>query len=83
VAEIFEGRHYGAIFGTITIALIRGGAACPWVAGVIHDASGTYRPAFQLAILCCIGSIVTIWLAAPRNVRSVSGRKLRSTILPH
>jgi MFS family permease len=79
VAEIFAGPHYGAIFGTITIALIGGGAAGPWVAGVIDDASGTYRPAFQIAILCCIVSILTIWLAAPRNVRSVPGRELRST----
>ena len=29
VAEIFEGRHYGAIFGTLNVALIGGGAAGP------------------------------------------------------
>jgi MFS family permease len=40
VAEIFEGRHYGSIFGIITIALIGGGAAGPWMAGAIHDAQG-------------------------------------------
>jgi MFS family permease len=79
VAEIFEGPHYGAIFGAITVALIGGGAAGPWVAGVIHDADATYRPAFQLAILCCIASTIAIWLAAPRNVRLVPGRKPRST----
>jgi hypothetical protein len=27
VAEIFEGPHYGSIFGTITVALLGGGAA--------------------------------------------------------
>jgi MFS family permease len=74
VAEIFEGPHYSAIFGAITIALIGGGAAGPWVAGVIHDANATYRPAFQLAILCCIVSIGAIWIAAPRKVRRVPGR---------
>jgi MFS family permease len=78
VAEIFEGPHYGAIFGTITIALIGGGAAGPWVAGVIHDANATYRPAFQLAILCCTVSIVAVWLAAPRKVRLVPGQMPRS-----
>ena len=35
VAEIFEGPHYGSIFGTITVALIGGDAAGPWVAGII------------------------------------------------
>ena len=53
VAEIFEGPHYGSIFGTITVALIGGGAAGPWVAGVIHDATGSYGLAFMLAIACC------------------------------
>ena len=42
VAEIFEGPHFGAIFGTLMVALIGGGAAGPWVAGVLHDATGSY-----------------------------------------
>ena len=74
VAEIFEGPHYGSIFGTITIALIGGGAAGPWVTGVIYDATGTYEPAFLLSILCCVVSIGALWIAAPRKVRLVSGR---------
>lgn len=74
VAEIFEGPHYGSIFGTITVALIAGGAAGPWTAGVIHDATGSYRLAFILAIACCITSAVAIWFAAPRKVRLVPGR---------
>jgi MFS family permease len=74
VAEIFEGPHYGSIFGTITVALIGGGAAGPWTAGVIHDLSGSYRLAFVLAIVCCMISGAAIWIAAPRKVRAVSGR---------
>jgi MFS family permease len=74
VMEIFEGPHYGSIFGTVTVALIGGGAAGPWVAGVIHDATGSYRLAFLLAIACCVISAVAIWMAAPRKVRVVPGR---------
>jgi MFS family permease len=74
VAEIFEGPHYGSIFGTVTIALIGGGAAGPWVAGTIHDATGSYRLAFLLAIACCVISAAAIWIAAPRKVRPVPGR---------
>jgi MFS family permease len=74
VVEIFEGPHYGSIFGTISVALITGGAAGPWIAGIIHDASGSYRLAFLLIIGCCVASAVAIWLAAPRKVRSVPGR---------
>ena len=74
VAEIFEGPHYGAIFGTVTVALTGGGAAGPWAAGIIHDATGSYRLAFLLAIACCIISAAAIWIAAPRKVRLVPGQ---------
>jgi MFS family permease len=74
VAEIFEGPHYGSIFGAITVALIVGGAAGPWVAGIIHDTIGSYRLAFLLAIALCVISAAAIWFAAPRKVRLVPGR---------
>ena len=74
VYEIFAGPHYGSIFGTLTVALIGGGAAGPWVMGIIHDATGTYRPAFALAMACCMVSAAAIWMAAPRQVRAVPGR---------
>jgi MFS family permease len=74
VVEIFEGPHYGSIFGTITVALIGGGAAGPWVAGVIHDATGSYQLAFVLIIVACVISAAAIWMAAPRKVRRVPGR---------
>jgi MFS family permease len=74
VAEIFEGPHYGSIFGTVTVALIGGGAAGPWLAGIIHDATGSNRLAFLLAIACCVISAAAIWIAAPRKVRLVPGR---------
>lgn len=74
VAEVFEGPHFGSIFGTLTIALIGGGAAGPWMAGAIFDATGSYRLAFQIIIGCCLLSIVAIWMAAPRKVRVVAGQ---------
>ena len=78
VAEIFDGPHYGSIFGTITVALIGGGAAGPWMTGVIHDITGSYRLAFVAAIACCIVSAAAIWRAAPRKVRPVPGRSKRT-----
>lgn len=75
VAEIFEGPHYGSIFGTLSIALIGGGAAGPWIAGLVHDLTGSYRPAFTLIMAGCAVSAVAIWLAAPRKVRRVPARR--------
>ncbi len=77
VAEIFEGPHYGTIFGTITVALICGGAAGPWAAGVIFDETGSYGPAFIVALSCSIVSIIAIWFAAPGKIRKVPGRAAR------
>ncbi|MDE2200909.1 MAG: MFS transporter, partial [Rhodospirillales bacterium] len=73
-AEIFEGPQYGTIFGTLTIALIGGGAAGPLVAGALRDTTGSYLIAFLLAILCCAVSAAAIWIAAPRKVRAISSR---------
>ena len=73
-AEVFQGWHYGAIFGTLMLAAIGGGAAGPWVTGVLHDATGSYTPAFWVAIGCSALSAGAIWLAAPRQVRAVAGR---------
>jgi MFS family permease len=72
VVEIFEGPHYGSIFGTITVALIGGGAVGPWMAGAMHDATGSYRLAFLLIIAFCLVSIAAIWIAGPRRVRRVT-----------
>jgi cyanate permease len=73
-AEIFQGRHYGSIFGVLMLAAIGGGALGPWVTGVLHDATGSYESAFVLAIGGSVLSAVAIWLAAPRHVRAVAGR---------
>ena len=73
-AEIFEGRHFGSIFGTVMLSAILGGAAGPWAAGAIHDATGSYAPAFWLSGGCSAVSACVVWLAAPRKVRVVAGR---------
>ena len=73
-AEIFEGRHYGAIFGTLMVSALAGGAAGPWLMGVVHDRTGTYTLAFWVAIGCSVLSAFAIWRAAPSGVRVVAGR---------
>jgi MFS family permease len=73
-AEIFQGRHYGGIFGTLMGAAIAGGAFGPWLLGLVYDVTGTYAAGFWLAIGCCLFSATAIWIAAPRHVRAVAGR---------
>ena len=66
-AESFGGRHFGSIFGTVMLAAIIGGAAGPWVAGTLHDLTGSYSLAFWLSIACSAFSALSIWRAAPRR----------------
>ena len=73
-AEIFQGRHYGGIFGTLMLSAIFGGAAGPWVTGALYDVTGSYTPAFWIAIGLNLMSAAAIWRAAPRKVRAVAGR---------
>jgi MFS family permease len=82
VLEIFQGRHYGSIFGTIMLAALAGGAAGPWVTGVLHDITGSYTAGFVVGIGVSVVAAVTIWLASPGKVRAVAGRShlIRSAI---
>ena len=74
VVEIFQGKHYGSIFGTIMVAALAGGAAGPLVTGLLHDLWGNYTFAFLIAIGVSALSALAIWLAAPGKVRAVAGR---------
>jgi MFS family permease len=74
VLEIFQGRHYGSIFGTIMLAALAGGAAGPWVTGVLHDLSGSYTTAFVIGIGVSALSAIAIWQASPRKIRAVAGQ---------
>jgi MFS family permease len=76
-AEIFEGRHYGSIFGSVMFAAILGGAAGPWITGVLYDVTGTYSIAFCIAAGSSLISLLAIWRAAPGKVRAVAGRAAR------
>jgi MFS family permease len=73
-AEIFAGRHAGGIFGMVMMSGIVGGAAGPWVAGLLHDVYGSYASVFWICIAFNIVSAAAIWRAAPGKVRAVAGR---------
>ena len=73
-AEIFEGKHYGSIFGTLGLASLAGGALGPWLAGALHDRTGSYAAAFWVGIAASVVSAIAIWRASPGKVRAVAGR---------
>src|SRR3954467_7366844 len=74
VLEIFQGKQYGSIFGTIMLAALAGGAAGPWGAGLLYDLSGRYTSAFAIGIAVSLLSAIAIWRASPGKVRAVAGQ---------
>ena len=74
VLEIFQGKQYGSIFGTIMLAALAGGAAGPWATGLLYDFSGSYTLAFAVGIAVSILSAIAIWQASPGKVRAVAGQ---------
>jgi MFS family permease len=74
VLEIFQGPHYGSIFGCVMLVALAGGAAGPWVTGTLYDLTGDYTIAFGIAIGVSLLSAFSIWQASPGKVRAVAGR---------
>ena len=74
VLEIFQGKHYGSIFGSIMLAALAGGAAGPWATGLLHDVTGDYTIAFGIGIAMSVLSALAIVMASPGKIRAVAGR---------
>jgi len=74
VADLFHGKSYGAIQGTVALGFSAGGAISPWLAGHLYDISGSY----DSTLLMLLGSLVVcgllMWLAAPRRFVPVRSR---------
>jgi MFS family permease len=74
VLEIFQGKQYGSIFGTIMLAALAGGAAGPWATGILYDLFGSYTIAFAIGTAVSVLSAIAIWQASPRKIRAVAGQ---------
>lgn len=73
-ADIFHGRHFGAISGLLLTGMGVGGAIGPWLGGTIYDVTGSYSMAFGLCMVCFGLACVTVWIAAPRNAARLRAR---------
>jgi MFS family permease len=74
-ADFFQGKAYGSIFGTLFMINNVGGACGAWFAGFIYDQMKSYVLVFIIMIICSLCASVSIWMAAPRKIRVVPGKK--------
>lgn len=65
VADIFHGRHFGAINGFLLLGFGAGGIIGPWFGGYIFDKTHSYGYAFLVTILALIMASSLIWVVSP------------------
>jgi MFS family permease len=70
ISDLFRGRHFGAIFGTLHVANALGGSIGPWIGGRIFDVTGSYRVAFVVGVATATVSTALLWIVAPRRART-------------
>jgi MFS family permease len=70
-ADIFYGRHFGAINGLLMTGTGMGGVIGPWLGGYIYDISGSYAGAFCLCIGGFLLSCILFWIVAPRKTKEL------------
>lgn len=74
VADLFQGRHFGSIQGTIILGFALAGAVAPWLAGFLHDRTGSYSTTFLILLWSLLVSIALMWFIAPSKIRPVSSK---------
>jgi MFS family permease len=63
-ADIFHGKHFGAIFGYFTFSIGLGGAIGAWLGGYLFDITHSYAVPFWVSLACLIASVFIVWASA-------------------
>lgn len=70
-ADIFQGKHFGAIYGILALGVGIGHVIGPWFAGYLYDAQHSYTIPFMLSMIGILLGCIAVWIAAPRKIRRV------------
>ncbi len=68
-ADLYKGRNFGWVYGTLEGVLGIGAALGAYVGGAIFDRTGSYFWGFILIMIFNLISIPLVWLVAPRKFR--------------
>jgi MFS family permease len=78
-ADLFSGRHYGAIYGVLMLCNGLGGAAGAWFGGYVFDHTGSYRLAWLIVMAAFALAGLVVWLVGPRQVLRTPGQARAAT----
>jgi MFS family permease len=70
-ADLYKGRNFGWVYGTLEGVLGIGASLGAYVGGAIFDRTGSYFWGFILIMIFSLLSIPLVWLVAPRKFRRI------------
>jgi predicted MFS family arabinose efflux permease len=69
--DLFQGEHFGAIFGFVILGAAVGGALGSWLGGYLFDLTRAYGMSFAVASMVMLAAASFLWKARPGTVRLV------------
>ncbi len=77
IASFYAGASYGKILAVLTLMDTLAGALGTRIIGVIRENAGSYLPAFDLMIGCCVAAIVCVFVIGKKRSRPTTDRVRR------
>jgi sugar phosphate permease len=75
LADLFQGKHYGRIAGSMIVGFAVGGTVSPWLAGHLHDITGSYSITYAMLVAGLIATAAMFWFVAPRKLNPIASRR--------
>jgi MFS family permease len=66
-ADLFQGAHFGRIYGWISVTGGVGEALGAWLGGAVYDLTGSYRTAFAAAVVALAAGVVSLGMTYVGN----------------
>ena len=78
-ADLFEGAHFGKIYGFLAISGGLGGATGTWFSGKIFDLTSSYTIAFLGILVALVLAGFFFWFTSPKLNRGKNPSALASS----
>jgi MFS family permease len=75
LADLFQGKHYGRIAGSMIVGFAVGGTISPWMAGHLHDLTGSYTITYAVLVAALIATALLMRLVSPGRLSPVANTK--------
>ena len=75
LADLFQGKHYGRIAGSMIVGFAAGGTISPWMAGHLHDITGSYSITYAVLVVALFATAAMFWFVAPRKLNPIAPRR--------